>query len=188
MSTPSRQILINGVRPLALNRKRLKQIFGERPKLVARMLHASRNGDLWLDFVTNKEGIPGSEVTVTTESAEWALERLKQGEEPPLLPSERARKTASHRKQLKRYLPKVPLPPPTPDDLTPFLCALPSGLIRLTVNPETGTLNLEYDNGLQQFIRLRKNAPPLTISFVPSSSAQIIQSLSSSEDEDYPEE
>ncbi len=184
MNPPPRQILINGVRPLALNLKRLKQIFGERPKLVARMLHATRNGDPWLVFVTNKEGNPGKEVTVSTESAELAAERLKQGEEPPLLPSEKARKTDSQRKQLKRRLPKISAAPPTPGDLTPFICALPPGLIRLTVNPEVGMLNLDYDNGLQQYIRLRKNAPPLTISFLPVSSAQIIQSFSSTEDED----
>lgn len=184
MTSPPRQILINGVRPLALDLKSLRYVFGGRSKLVARMLHASRNGDAWLVFVSNKDGIPGKKVMVTPESAERAVERLKQGEEPPLLPSEKGRKTDSHRKQLKRRLPKLPTAAPSPNDLTPFLCALPPGLIKLTVHPETKSLTLDYDNGVQQYVRLRKGEPPITVSFIPASQFLTPPSIPFDSDED----
>jgi hypothetical protein len=74
------------VDPFLVNRKTLFTIFGS-PRLAQRMIAAG-----WITVV--RRGGPGRETLFDRESANVAFERLKGGEEPPLLACEtRGRKT-----------------------------------------------------------------------------------------------
>jgi hypothetical protein len=73
-----------GVRPLALTKRQTVTTLGS-SKLVARMLWASRYaGDQWLVIVRS-----GRDLLIDTASVEAAYERLLNGDQPPLMPSER---------------------------------------------------------------------------------------------------
>jgi hypothetical protein len=72
-----------------LTKAQLVKLFANSPKRVDRMLAATRSGDPWLEFFSNAEGLPGKTTSVTTRSAESALNRIMSGEEPPLMPSEK---------------------------------------------------------------------------------------------------
>jgi hypothetical protein len=78
--------------PKALEKESLCRFIGIGPKVLQRMIWASRHGDRWLDFASNHKGKPKLRVTFTVESARLAFERLRNGEEPPMLPSELRRK------------------------------------------------------------------------------------------------
>jgi hypothetical protein len=94
MNERETRVLFNGTRPLALTKRQAVSALGS-PKLVARMLWASRHaGDRWLVIVRS-----GRDLLIDTHSVETAYERLLNGEQPPLMPSEcrapRARKDAA---------------------------------------------------------------------------------------------
>ena len=73
-----------GARPLALTKRQAVTALGS-SNLVARMLWASRYaGDQWLVIVRS-----GRDLLIDTASVEAAYERLLNGEQPPLMPSER---------------------------------------------------------------------------------------------------
>jgi hypothetical protein len=73
-----------GVRPLALTKRQAVCALGS-SKVVARMLWASRHtGDEWLIIVRS-----GRDLLIDTASVEAAYGRLLNGEQPPLMPSER---------------------------------------------------------------------------------------------------
>jgi hypothetical protein len=89
---PAMTAVVNPLNPLGLNKKEAARFIGCGSKIIARMIHATRNAvedkDKWLKFSCNHEGRPRMEVRVTTESARSAFGRLCKGEEPPLLPCE----------------------------------------------------------------------------------------------------
>ena len=79
----SHRVSFNGTRPLALTKRQAVSALGS-SKLVARMLWASRHaGDRWLVIVRS-----GRDLLIDTDSVETAYERLLNGEQPPLMPSE----------------------------------------------------------------------------------------------------
>ena len=80
------------IEPQALNKEGLCRFLGIGPKILARMISASRHGDAWLDFVSNPRGNPRLRLTATVESARVAFRRLRNGEQPPLLPCEHRKK------------------------------------------------------------------------------------------------
>lgn len=81
-------ILINGLRPLAINKKQASLALGS-IKLLQRMLWCARHqpADPWVKIV--REGGPGTECLIDTASIESAYARIYGGELPPPLPSER---------------------------------------------------------------------------------------------------
>ena len=85
---------IGTLEPQALDKEGVRKFLSIGPKVLQRMVWASRNGDRWLDFATNHNGRPRMRVTFTLESARYAFARLCRGEEPPLLPCEPIRKRA----------------------------------------------------------------------------------------------
>lgn len=88
------RVEINGCRPFALTRRDMG-LLSRSPKLVQRLVWSMRHGpseDQWLKAF--REGAPGRELLVTTDSFERAIERLAAGEQPPLLPSELRRSRA----------------------------------------------------------------------------------------------
>ena len=75
------QILVNGVRPLAINKRTLVLNFGGSTKVVDRLLHAARYQPQlgWLQIA--RLGSPGVECLIDTSSAERAYVRYLHGEE-----------------------------------------------------------------------------------------------------------
>jgi hypothetical protein len=77
-------VSFSGARPLTLTKRQAVTVLGS-SKLVARMLWASRYaGDQWLVIVRS-----GRDLLINTASVEAAYQRLLNGEQPPLMPSER---------------------------------------------------------------------------------------------------
>lgn len=85
------QLLIDGLRPACVPRRRAIEFFGGETKLIARMLWCAHHqpDDPWLLVVRNRERRPGQSLQIDTASLEAAYLRVVAGEEPPLLPSER---------------------------------------------------------------------------------------------------
>ena len=80
-------IVVNGIRPLAVNKKQAGVALGS-VKTLQRMLWCARHQphDPWVKIV--REGGPGTECLIDTASLEAAYARIYRGETPPLLPSE----------------------------------------------------------------------------------------------------
>ena len=84
----SRQIEINGVRPLAVNKRTLVLALGGASKIVDRLLFCARYKPELGWLVLARQGSPGVECLIDVASAENAYQRMLGGEEPPPLPSE----------------------------------------------------------------------------------------------------
>lgn len=89
-------ITIDGLRPLAITKRQAAQALGNKRTLLERMIWAVRNQprdrNPWLVIVSNRNGRPGEELTLDTESVERAYARLLAGEEPPRIPRKRHRR------------------------------------------------------------------------------------------------
>ena len=85
---PTAGIVVNGVRPLAINKKHAAIALGS-VKTLQRVLWCARHqaNDPWVKIV--REGGPGTECLIDTASLESAYGRIYHGEAPPLLPSEK---------------------------------------------------------------------------------------------------
>ena len=81
-------IVVNGIRPLAVNKKQAGVALGS-VKTLQRMLWCARHQpqDPWIKIV--REGGPGRECLIDTASLEAAYGRIYRGEMPPLMPSEK---------------------------------------------------------------------------------------------------
>lgn len=88
LPSASRAITIDGVRPLAINKKQAAIALGS-IKTLQRLLWCARHqpDDPWIKIV--REGRPGTECLIDTDSLEAAYARMSRGENPPLMPSER---------------------------------------------------------------------------------------------------
>lgn len=88
LSLISPGIVVNGIRPLAVNKKQAGVALGS-VKTLQRMLWCARHQpiDPWVKIV--REGGPGTECLIDTASLEAAYARIYRGELPPLMPSER---------------------------------------------------------------------------------------------------
>jgi hypothetical protein len=91
------EITVNGVKPLVVNKRVLVVVFGGATKLVEQLLSVSSRepSSNWLDIV--RPGSPGVEVLVDRASVERAYARIKNGELPPLLPSQIRAKSVEQR-------------------------------------------------------------------------------------------
>jgi hypothetical protein len=155
----------------SLTKEQLCIFFGDSYKLVDRMLWASRyTDDPWLELTSNKEGSPGKNIRVTTESAEKAHERLRRGEEPPLMPSERKR----HRK-LRRLVRNSEDLDVTIGNLLEMARALPPRVSSVTLNPLKRSIVLHFPKGAGQYCRMALAKPTqqrriLTVTFAKNAS------------------
>jgi len=81
------------IEPLAVSKKEAYALTGY-PKLVQRWLfwsrHASSTDNQWVCIV--REGGRGCETLIDFRSLEYAYERFRDGDAPPLLPSEKGGK------------------------------------------------------------------------------------------------
>lgn len=147
-----------------ITKRELITLLGGAAKYVDRMLRATRDGDPWLELVGNKSGKGGARVRIDYESAGRALERLKRGELPPLMPSE-----------LKLPVKKVKTRKGAPDKQGEALIRafdlLPRGAEAVSFNLTLRTLMVCWRNGERQWFRLQREKGRGTslrdISFLP---------------------
>jgi len=81
--------------PFALTRRQMEASLPS-PKLIQRMIYSSAHKtdvNRWLEVI--RKGKPGCPLLVSFESFQAACERIRRGEIPPPLPSERKRKPQS---------------------------------------------------------------------------------------------
>lgn len=131
------------------------------PKFVDRMLHATRNGDPWLKFVTNHRGTAGKRTRVTTGSAQTALRRLMAGEEPPLMPSERK---GRFRTTGKRPV-EISISEKIAEQLIKIANVMPHEVSRVVVNPGTKGVSIEFSDGRFAVLKQLRRAPGKRMSF-----------------------
>jgi hypothetical protein len=145
---PIRKISINGKEREFLLKSEVVELLGNWPKVVDRMLHATRDGVPWLEIVSNRSGTSGAEVRVTAESVSRAVERLRRGEVPPLMPSE---KKAACPSPATKATGKIP--DKTMSALLRAGDLLPPGITSATFNQQMKFVVLQWENGIYQFIR-----------------------------------
>lgn len=163
---PFENIFINGKERAFLLKSEVIELLGDWPKVVDRMLHASRNGKPWLKIVSNQSGNSGSEVRVTAESVAKAIERLSQGEEPPLLPSERRQSatnkshdvhltTIQEERQCTTRETKHPgrIPDKSAANLLRAADLLPAGVTAVTFHQKLKLISVHWTNGDHEYIR-----------------------------------
>jgi len=165
--TPKGRILFDGKPRAFLLKSELVEFLGGWPKVVDRMLHATRNGKPWLEIVSNRSGASGAEVRVTADSVAQAIERLRRGEEPPLMPSEQKNSGIA---------PTPKRPGNTPDKMIAGLLRaadlLPSDVISATFYQNLKMITLKWANGDYQHVRRitkrGRNTRVITVCFDPS--------------------
>jgi len=137
-----------------LTKAQLVKIFANSPKRVDRMLAATRSGDPWLEFFSNKEGLPGKTTAVTTRSAQLALNRILAGEEPPLMPSER-----KGRMPPLRHARSGNEEERLAEQAFKFLRILPQGVKKLDLDRRLGLVLAHFEDGSTSVIRKTKPQP-----------------------------
>mgnify|MGYP003584719472 CR=1 FL=1 len=154
---------------------------GNSPKIVDRMLHATRSGDPWVEIVGNRQGKGGARTMVDYESAQRAYKRWAGGEQPPLMPSERTKKA----------------PPPlvggkgTPtkqgETLMAALALTPLEADSVTFYPKKKMFGVQWSNGNYQWFRVSsgrgRRSKLYHVTFRPPRSVANIESLGSSDEE-----
>lgn len=146
-------------------------------KIVDRMLHASRYGDPWLEIVGNRKGKGGARVMIDYESAQRAYERLKNGETPPLMPSERAKAPVA----LVRGDKDKGTPTKQGSALMAALALTPMQAEEVTFYPRRKMFAVQWQNGEYQWFRVSSGRGRMSklfdITFMPAGSANLKKTL-----------
>lgn len=115
--------------------------------LVQRMLEATRSGDPWLTLVGNTSG-KGNQTKIDLSSAVAAYRRILDGEQPPLMRSERNRKAGI--KKIK--LTKFGEPDAIGRKFIQILDLLPPGTAKATFDTKSKTFTVDWaDKDFQAF-------------------------------------
>ena len=154
---------------------------GGSSKLVDRMLYASRHGDPWVEIVSNRKGKGGARVTIDYVSAQKALERLKIGDAPPLMPSERAKAPVALVRGDKGT------PTKQGSALMAALGLIPMQADSVTFYPRKKVFEVRWQNGEFQWFSVSssrgRRSKLYHVTFRPPSSTANIESLGSSDEE-----
>jgi len=139
--------LASGGKKWVIDKNALIELLGDQRTLVQRMLEATRSGDPWLNIVTNASG-KGSRTVVDLSSAIDAYRRLLDGEQPPLMRSERNRKAGIKKIQLNNF--------GEPDSVgrkfMQILDLLPPGTAKATFDTKSKTFTVDWaDKDFQAF-------------------------------------
>jgi hypothetical protein len=147
-------------------------LLGGASKYVDRMLHATRNGDPWLELVGNKLGKGGARVLIDCESVERALERLKRGEVPPLMPSER-------KLPVEKVKTRKGIPNKQGQTLIQSFDLLPKNAESVSFNLTLKSFVVHWQNGDTQWFGLKREKGRSTtlreISFLPKGDSMKLQ-------------
>lgn len=135
---------------LVISKKEVIDLFGGQGTLVQRMLEATRCGDHWFTIVANATG-KGGRTMIDRESAEKAYERIKNGETPPLMRSERQRKAPTTKKV---QLDKDGIANKQGHALTEALKLLPKGAEQVVFRPNDKSFSVNWADGEFQWFRV----------------------------------
>ncbi len=131
-----------------IDKKDLIELLDGQRTLVQRMLEATRSGgDPWLKLVSNAKGTSGRTV-IDLSSAIAAYRRVLDGEQPPLMRSERDRKAGIKKVRLTKF--------GEPDAIgrkfLQILGILPAGVARATFDTKSKTFTVDWaDKDFQAF-------------------------------------
>ena len=142
--------LASGGKKWVIDKKDLIELLDGQRTLVQRMLEATRSGDPWLTLVSNLSGT-GSRTVIDLSSAIAAYRRILDGEQPPLMRSERNRKAGIK----KVHLTKFGEPDAVGRKLTQILDILPAGIARATFELKSKTFTVDWADGDFQAFRMR---------------------------------
>jgi hypothetical protein len=138
-----------GEQRAVITKSEFVKLLGGSSKYVDRMLHATRYGEPWLELVGNKTGKGGARVLIDCESAERAIERLKRGEIPPLMPSE-------SKKPVKKIKTQRGVPDKQGEALIRAFDLLPKGAEAISFNLALRIFTVRWKNGETQWFRLNR--------------------------------
>ena len=162
--------LASGGKKWVIDKNALIELLGDQRTLVQRMLEATRSGDPWLNIVTNASG-KGSRTVVDLSSAIDAYRRLLDGEQPPLMRSERNRKTGIKKIRVTKF--------GEPDAIgrkfLQILDLLPPGTSKATFDTKSKTFTVQWADRDYQAFRLKsargERRKLLSFSFIPPSTS-----------------
>lgn len=130
-----------------IDKNALIELLGDQRTLVQRMLEATRSGDPWLNIVTNASG-KGSRTVVDLTSAIEAYRRILDGEQPPLMRSERNRKAGIKKIKLNSF----GEPDTVGRKFLQILDLLPPGTAKATFDTKSKTFTVDWaDKDFQAF-------------------------------------
>jgi hypothetical protein len=158
--------LASGGKKWVIDKKDLIELLDGQRTLVQRMLEATRSGDPWLTLVSNVSGT-GSRTVIDLSSAIAAYRRVLDGEQPPLMRSERNRKTG-----IKKIQPtKFGEPDAIGRKFMQILDILPPGVARATFDTKSKTFTVDWADKDFQAFRMQSarggRRKMLALSFAP---------------------
>lgn len=142
--------LASGGKKWVIDKKDLIELLDGQKTLVQRMLEATRNGDPWLSLVSNTRGT-GNRTTIDLSSAIAAYRRILDGEQPPLMRSERNRKAGIKKIQLTNFGEADAIG----RKFMQILDLLPAGTASATFDTKSKTFTVDWADGDFQAFRMR---------------------------------
>ncbi len=142
--------LASGGKKWVIEKKDLIELLDGQRTLVQRMLEATRTGDPWLTLVSNVSGT-GSRTVIDLSSAIAAYRRVLDGDQPPLMRSERNRKAGIKKIQLTKF----GEPDAVGRKFMQILDLLPAGTASATFDTKSKTFTVDWVDGDFQSFRMR---------------------------------
>jgi len=143
--------LASGGKKWVIDKKDLIELLDGQRTLVQRMLEATRSGgDPWLKLVSNTKGTSGRTV-IDLSSAIAAYRRVLDGEQPPLMRSERNRKAGIKKIQLTKF----GEPDAVGRKFMQILDLLPTGTASANFDTKSKTFTVDWVDGDFQAFRMR---------------------------------
>jgi hypothetical protein len=160
-------VLASGGRKWVIDKRDFIEVLDGQRTLVQRMLEATRSGDPWLALVSNASGT-GNRTVIDLSSAIAAYRRVLNGEQPPLMRSERNRKAGIK----KILLSKFGEPDAVGRRFMQILDMLPTGATKATFDTKSKTFTVKWADGDFQAFRMKsargERRKLRTFSFTPS--------------------
>jgi len=171
-----------GEQRAVITKKELIELLGGSKKYVDRMIRASRDGDPWLEFVGNRKVKGSTRLLIDIKSVERVLERIKRGETPPPMPSERKKPTITVSTK------GGGIPNKQGEALIRAFDHLPKGAATVSFNLDLKTFQVTWQNGEFQWFKMRRGKGRSTalndLTFLPP---RKVSTLEPSEDPGYDE-
>lgn len=142
--------LASGGKRWVIDKRDFIELLDGKRTTVQRMLEATRNGDPWLKLASNADG-KGSRTSIDLSSAIVAYRRLLDGEQPPLMRSERNRKRGIKKIKLSNF----GEPDVVGRKFMQILDMLPPGTAKATFDTKSKTFTVKWADGDFQTFRMQ---------------------------------
>ena len=142
-----------------ITKKELIELLSGSAKYADRMIRASRDGDPWLELVGNRNIKGSTRPLFDIKSVDRAMERIRRGETPPLMPSERKKPTRTVSTK------KGGIPNKQGEALIRAFDHLPKGAASVSFNLDLKSFLVTWQNGEHQWFGMRRSkGRPTTLS------------------------